>query len=269
MKKLNAQKEHDFVIPANFQGISIDEGLWTEFESSPGRLAQLEADKVSYLWDRMSERFAGHILAGTGHSNEHSTVSNQEKSVRMMAREPRLRRRMLAEAVVGLIQKTPPNLPLFRATRVCLPSRPGDPFYVFLLFSGPENESPEKCQLGRRNLLELLCMVTKLEFPDAQDIVGYATDPGSGAGTREEAFCFDMKSWTAEAQVEAQEWRDKLGLLKQIERFETNFKEYPTIEGRNGNNQARFSKLKPRSMRNSPCPCGSNQKYKQCCLRRQ
>ncbi len=89
-------------------------------------------------------------------------------------------------------------------------------------------------------------------------------------GTPQErlALYFDMRNWTLEDQAEAQELREKLGLLKQVERFGKTVYEYPTRAERNGKRQRRMSKRQARSMRNSPCPCGSGQKFKQCCLRR-
>src|SRR5262249_23530258 len=128
--------------------------------------------------------------------------------------------------------------------------------------------SPENLRLARRNLLEMLCMAAKLQFPEAQDVVGYATDPGPEAGRREEALYFDMRNWTEADRAEAERLREKLGLLKKLERFDNDFREYPTASAGNAKGRGRTPERKPRSMRNSPCPCGSGKKFKHCCYRR-
>jgi hypothetical protein len=268
LQKLNERGEHDFTIPEGYHGITIDEGLWEEFRGSQERAAQIKANEISYLWDRMIERFSHHLLAGTSLGSPGATVSDHEKIFRFMARESRLRRRLLAKAVTGLIEKAPPYRPSFRATRVVVPSLPGDPYYVLLLLTGPERESQERYRLARRNLLEVMCMVTKLQFPDALDIIGYATEPGPTAGSTEDALYFNARDWDDELQAEAQGYRDKLGLLTKFDSFSETVREYPTESIRQSQPLDRGPKRHPRSMRNSPCPCGSGKKYKKCCLGR-
>jgi hypothetical protein len=258
--KVNDQGEHDIIIPEGGDAIVIPEGLWAEFESSVGRRAQVQADRVSYLWDRMIERFSRRLVAGTTQTNPGGTFSTQELILRYMAREPRFRRRMLATSVVGLIQKTPADRHLFRATRVVPPQRAGDPHYVFLLLRGPEGEPEERYHVVRRKTLQMACMVTKLRFPDAQFIVGYATEPGPVAGRTEDALWMDARDWTDELQAEAKEYQEKLGLLTKVQASYFSMNEYPVPPGKRKGGP-------PRSMRNSLCPCGSGKKYKQCCLR--
>ena len=268
LKQINEMGEHHFVVPEGIDGISIPEGMWREFQGNPQREAQLAADEVSYQWDRMIERFGEHIIAGTGLTDPGVTVSDQEKIFRLMAREPRFRRRMLAEAVLGLLEKTPHDRPLFRATRVVLPTKSGDPHYVFLLLKGPLGETQERYQLARRNLLEMLCMVTKAVFSEAEHIVGYATEPGPTAGCTEDAIYMDVRCWSHEQQEEAMGYQRQLGLLTQLEKHGTTYHEYPTVAPRR-KNAGRPIKARPgTSPRNAPCPCGSGKKFKKCCLPR-
>ena len=67
---------------------------------------------------------------------------------------------------------------IWRATRVVKPSYPGDPYYVFLLLSVPDDIPIEEYREVRRLLLGELCKATKLQFPDVLDIIGFATTPG-------------------------------------------------------------------------------------------
>jgi hypothetical protein len=54
-----------FALPNGANVICIDEGLWLGYQRNPQRLAQLQADKINYLWARQIERLNKHILNGT------------------------------------------------------------------------------------------------------------------------------------------------------------------------------------------------------------
>jgi hypothetical protein len=120
LSKLNSQGEHDFVLPGDYHGVGIDEGHWEDFVRSPQRRAHLEADKISYAWDALIEKFSYHAISGTSYSMSHQGLADQEKIFRFFAREPRTRRRMLAKAIISLLEATPRTR---RATRL-IPSIP-------------------------------------------------------------------------------------------------------------------------------------------------
>ena len=130
LKDLNAEGEHDFLVPDDIDLLSIDEGFRDAFSKSEARRAQIAANSIGYSWDALIETFNIHILGGTQYRTNPFGVSGSERIMRFLAREPSTRRRMLAKAIVGLIGQTPKN---YSATRVIAPSKPGDPYYVFLL----------------------------------------------------------------------------------------------------------------------------------------
>lgn len=262
LRNLNDEGEHDFIIPLGINQIFIDEGLWVEFARHPQRQAQTKEDEISYAWDALIEAFSAHMFAGTQHFTTHPDIRDGEKILRFMARESRTRRRMLARLLVELIHTTRERD--FRAARVVLPSRPGDPHYVFLLLSEPAGKPYDEYREVRRNLLSAYCNVVKLKFPDAQDIIGIATETGNEERRSEDALYSDVRGWTEQERAEAQSVADDLGLLADIRQFTGVEYEYPdlplTRPGRSGN------RMKGRD-RNAPCPCGSGKKFKRCCGR--
>jgi hypothetical protein len=161
------------------------------------------------------------------------------------------------------------------------PSRPGDPYYIFLLLSHLKNLSYEEYREFRRELLAAYCQVVKLKFPDAQDIVGIATETGQDDGRSEDALYFDARNWTDEEQAEAQRLHDEAGLLNETAMFASTEKEYPdqpfpsiptriNVKGREKAN-AREKKSKQSSKahknkigRGAPCPCKSGKTYSRC-----
>jgi len=249
---------HDFVIEPGFTGLLITEGLWSSFEKHPRRKAQIEANRISYSWDGLIDKFLIHLFAGTSYYLSGAKIAEQEKGFRFLARENRTRRRMLATAINELIQKTPQQM---RATRTVLPSRPGDPYYVFLLLPKPEHVKYERYREVRSALLEKYCLISKLHFPNAVDIIGIATETGLKEERSEDLAYLDARGWTEDENRKAQDIESelrKLGLFSDSSRYEQRIKEYPEVESSD-------IKLKG-AFRNEPCPCGSGKKYKRCCL---
>jgi hypothetical protein len=265
LKDLNDAGEHDFVIPPHIMKVAIVEGLWEEFTRSPERRAQLAANEVSYSWDALIETFSTHVLAGTQYYTTHpgyENLSNQEKIFRFLAREPRTRRRLLVRGLLEAIRDTPKRM---RFTRVMMPSKPGDPYYVFLLLPHLPSVTYEEYREGRLKFLEACCMVAKLKFPEAEDIIGIATESGRGVKGTEDALYYDARVWTKDDAAEARSLQSDLNLLTEITKVEGTEKEYPVSRPSPKQHPSGFTSHVPDFPRKQPCPCGSGKKYKRCC----
>jgi hypothetical protein len=254
LRRVDANGEHCFHMPSDTTKIVIAEGLWSSFQNHHERLAQLEANAISYSWDRLIDRFAKHLLEGTQYYRTHPSVSEQEKGFRLLAREKRTRRRMLAKALNSALKRGDEN---DRFARVLLPSKPGDPHYVFLTLKPREDRTYDEYRTVRGNLLEAYCMAARLKFPDAKDVVRIATEPLSHKGGRSEDFIYmDASKWSQELEAEALDLQGQLDLFTNVRKVETTESEYPWHSNqmqRKGRN------------RNKSCPCGSGLKYKKCC----
>jgi len=263
LRYLNKQGEHDFVVPQHIKGVTIDEGSWEAFVNSPDRARQVAANKVSYAWDDLIEKFNYHALTNTQYHALRADIRSHERIMRFMAREPRTRRRMLARGILDLIGKTPRSA---KAVRCLLASRPGDPCYVFLLLPILPEVSYDEYRGVRARLLEAYCKALKLKYPHVEDVVGIATETGHDAARSEDAVYFDARVWTQEDEGEARGLQRDLGLLKDVQMFAGTEKEYPDATSRPGMTAIGMPlpKMKGRD-RNAPCPCGSGRKYKRCC----
>ena len=258
LQHLNADGEHDFIAEQNFDFLAIDEGLWEDFKQHSQRLAQIEANKISYFWDELIETFNKHILADTQYYTSHLGVESSEQNIRFMAREPRTRRRLLAQTLIDVARNTPSN---YRAARVVEPSKLGDPFYVFVFLPSKYSETPEQYRELRGKLAEAYCLVVKLIFPEALDIICIATESGNPGASGEDSLYFDAREWTPELEAEAKSLQEDLGLLADIKRRYGKVSEYPEVKKRE---DRKVSMLKGK-YRNSPCLCGSGRKQKHCC----
>jgi uncharacterized protein YdhG (YjbR/CyaY superfamily) len=221
---VNDSGEHDFIIKQDVDRVMIDEGHWTGFSRDDQRKRQLEANKVSYAWDALIEHFNKIFSDGRMEHTPETTVINHEKIMRYFARESRAGRRVLAKTLFSLLETTPAHL---RRTHVFKASRPGDPYFVFLLVPWRKDRPDEENRRVRRHFLEACCRVTKLVFPEATDIVGFATQTARGEYGSEDALYFDARQWTADDDTHAKELQQKLRILTNAQSGIASEKEYP------------------------------------------
>jgi len=253
LQKTDSDGKHNFIIKPEITGVTISEGYWEKFLNHPQRIAQIKANEISYSWDMLIEKFLRNLFAGTSHFLSHENIAEQEKGFRFLARENRTRRRLLSEALNGLIAKTQPDT---RATRTVLPSHNGDPYYIFLLLPKTDDIEYKQYRTIRRNLLFKYCSIIKLKFPEAIDIIGIATESGLDSKRSEDFGYLDARKWTEADLKKAKETESELmehGLFGKQNKIEKTYQEYPEVEIMKG------------SCRNKPCPCGSGKKYKKCC----
>jgi hypothetical protein len=252
LRNMNDEDEHDFDLPKKGTAAFVAEGFWEAFTKHPDRVVQVRANRISYAWDALIEKFAGHAISGTL-VDQTGDDGQIELALRFLAREPRTRRRMLAKDLRAVLERADETI---RAARVVGPSNPGDPYYVFLSLAPPAEVSRDEYRKVRRSLLEAYCRVAKVESPDAKQIVGVATEPASFTRRSEDLAYLDARSWTESDDEDARRIQTEWNLLQEKKVFSTGEDEYPREQIRRA--------LKGKS-RNRPCLCGSGLKYKKCC----
>ena len=264
LSRVDEDDQHAFVVPSDVNAIFIDEGHWEDFKGSRQRRAQLEANQVSYAWDALIEQFSKHIIDGTQYYRSHDGINKSEKTIRLLAREPRTIRRALIRALFELMSEDVPERS--RRTRVVLSQRTGDPYYVFMILPRPQEMPYEKYRTARRKMLEAACWVLKALQPEAKDIVGIATEQGSVDERSEDAAYLDAREWSEEDQAEALRLQKVLALFQNdLNGYIVRVQEYPDSLNRTaGSPSLNVPAMKGRN-RNSPCPCGSGRKFKRCC----
>jgi hypothetical protein len=252
--RLNANGEHDFMIPAKSDAVYFDQGSWIHFLQSFERHAQVEANEISYAWDDLIDRFAYHAITGTQYMSG-GPLRRQEQAFRIVARENRTRRRMLSEAVHGVLSRSIYSERLFDA-RVIMPSRKGEPHYVFLCVRHDKTRTDEEYRKFRYSLLSTYCHIVKLKWPDAQGIVGIATESGLEDDRSEDMVYFDASKWTPEDEAKAKEMQARFNLLESTKMTKGVAHEYP-VDHRGMDRETIQS-------RNSLCKCGSGKRFRNC-----
>jgi hypothetical protein len=205
-------KGRGFALPDEpIDGLFIEEGIWKHFLESPQRAAQIKANEDSYFWDYLIEKFCKNILAGTSYDRVTPFIADREKAVRMLALEPRTHRRALARGLMELLRRTAPNV---RASRVTRPEGTTGPYFCFLLLPRYASIPTDTYREARGQNLEALLRVTKLMYPDALDIIGFATESGPSPDYRSEDLMYlDARNWSAEEQEHARELQKDLKIL--------------------------------------------------------
>ncbi len=247
---LDEDQQHCFTVPPGCQAMVVSEGRWASFCASPERKAQIESNSVSYLWDQMIEKVSSHLREGTFKSSA-SGIGENEKSIRWMAKEDRWNRRILGNAFREVLEHTEPNV---RATRIVKALSSGKPYYVFLLLPQYPAWNREQYRGIRAKMLTDYCVLVRLQFPDAEHVVGIAAESGDLELSSLDLSYFDAANWTPELAEQAKEFKRINGAFTDPTTTTWIDKEYPTkLDG------------KERVSRNSPCTCGSGKRYKRCC----
>lgn len=242
---------------AQLDVIAIDDSWWDNFQRSRERRAQVEHDRVSYVWDRLIEQFAKHALAGTQYMTTEPALQSSEIVLRFMAAETRLRRRSLGDGLLDAIETTAPDQ---RRIRVIPSQRQDEPMYVLLLFPWFDEKPEDENRTVRRNFLEACIYVARMKYRDALDVVGIATESGVDHERRsEDALYFDARGWSDDDDELARSYQRDLGILVGEQMFSKHVVEYPIGEA-----TERGLLQLPKNPRNKPCPCGSGRKYKHC-----
>jgi hypothetical protein len=209
LTSVDEEGEHNFVLPSHPDEappdhVSIDESFWPSMLQNPQYLRKKDEDDKSRAWDRLIEHF---IELGDRDLGEDGDF---EEALRLVASEPRLRRRQIADALLGILNKTPPdNL----GVRVVYSHDFPDRGYVFLLLPVLPNQSYPDYRHNRRMLLEAYCTVAKLRCPDAKFIIGFAAEPKGSNGSSEDLLAIDVSEWGSERDAHARQLQSDAGLL--------------------------------------------------------
>ena len=95
-----------------------------------------------------------------------------------------------------------------------MPETADDPYYLFLLLPEADGVPYDIYRTVRANMLEASCLILKLKFPEALDIIGLATETGAEPrnGRSEDLLYFDARAWNAEMKALAEERQTVLKL---------------------------------------------------------
>lgn len=267
LQNRNGDGKPSFFVPPNEgDSVILVEGEWEKLKNSPEWLSRTKANRVSYLWDFLIERFSGHIRDGTSLAYPDFAFGDQEVAVRALAKENRFHRRMLGYALNTFLSKPSKG---FLTARVVKPVGRGSPHYIFLTVRPDGTESRETYREHRRAIMSMYALAAKKRFSEVKSVVVIATEPQDFREFSSHDVCIAEldRDLTAEEVAMAQEIESKCGFLTKIgEPFHAKAFEYPPDQANKPTENRPVNKSG--SLRNQSCPCGSGRKFKHCCIHR-
>ncbi|MBC7816752.1 MAG: SEC-C domain-containing protein [Planctomycetaceae bacterium] len=260
---------HDFVLPDGYEMLVVQDGHWRRHIHSPEFGRKVDANRKSYVWDQLIEEFCRHTIEGTSLEGSTVSIADAESGYRIMAREPRLNRRLLADAWVDRLA-TASTVKI--SVRTVLSEESSDTGYVFATM--PESiEDTDRYRRYRRGYLDKYCFVLAWKYRFKR-VVGIASEPGLEPFRSHDFMLFEPDEWTEQMEEDAQRTQESLGILyeQNLHKTPVHQDEYPAAKTRPKTITSRPHAVHPpfhRTMskigRNEPCPCGSGKKFKKCC----
>jgi hypothetical protein len=251
-----ADGRHAFHLPREAKGqrvVVFPDQHWPHFEASAERHARISANRVSYAWDQLIDRFGAAATSAPGSADKAPALTAYEPALRRLAAESRTRRRLFSAKLHELAARTPENegkaLPFQALT-------PRETAYVFARFPAREQMPLDDYRERCRELLGARCEILKLTNPSAQHVVGIGVPARADADTGEMLVYLDATHWSLDREKRARRLQREHRVFWERAWSTSRILEYPSLPP-------------PTSApRNSPCPCGSGRKFKRCCLAR-
>ncbi len=203
------------VFPDKFNALYLDDNLWKGFIKRPEYRAKKEADKDSYIWDRLIEIISKDFQ--TGNIEVGDSLIDLEQTLRIMAREDRFSRRVLGKSFLQFME-----LARQKRVRSQLSQSPSGVPYVFLARPHKEDRNYRREELGLR------CFVARGMYPNQTNVVGIATEeyePGKGFSL--DVCLFSKDIWTAKEKSLMESLQSELGYFKKPIKTYGHVDEYP------------------------------------------
>ncbi|MDP9201730.1 MAG: hypothetical protein M3P26_07335 [Gemmatimonadota bacterium] len=200
--------------PTGADVLMVEPGAWGELISKAEWQRRKEADQSSYVWDKLIEGVARDVL---GPGLESGEPDQAERVTRIMARETRFSRRVIAEAFNEFMRLAAQK----RVRARWIPSRSGV-VYVFLAAARNEPRELRMKELGLR------CFVARSLLPEYAPVVGLATERYvRGQGYSLDTCLIDMPIWTEKDQAIADGIKKELGYFREPLYSRVSHDEYP------------------------------------------
>ncbi len=217
---LNMRGDDHWFVPAPGAGekepdlISFDESHFESLQNRPEYRAKKQADRPSYIWDELIERFirlgdpklAGEYFKQTG--------QELEEGLRIIAAENRFNRRVLTRALRDALMKAVER-PRRRFVRVVTSTQDPERVYIFLVLPGGPEESYGEYRQHRVAVLHAYCRCAQLRFPEATTLIGIGIDHPvkNYNGGSEDLFVYRPMVLTEAERREVEKFRSELGIL--------------------------------------------------------
>jgi hypothetical protein len=198
--------------PQSVNLLFVDDDLWTTLKLKPEYCAKKEADKESYLWDKLIEEFSNNMDKENVLFKD--SAEEFECVVRVMAKEDRLCRRILSKCFKEFHQSSD--------TRSRMVPSPSGVLYVFLALPHGTNRQYRIAELAGRSY------VARMLYPEVTQVIGIATEQyEANKGSSLDAYYLLKENWTPEDQTQAENLQREFGYFATLRQSHMSEDEYP------------------------------------------
>lgn len=197
--------------------VTLKGPIWEDVKQSNPYIDWKREMAKSYFWDNLLQNTFFFIENGLPSYTNSPTIQDQGRLFERMAGEDRAHRYALTNAFLSFFSSVDPN---FRGTRIiCEPDNPSTGYLLFLLPRKNHTEDTEYRD-HRRKMLRDYCVITKLDYPWLQHIIGVAHESAGNKYSSEDFIYLDATEWSDEQQQEAlslkEEYQERGMLAKRI-----------------------------------------------------
>ncbi len=201
--------------PDEYDSVFLDNNLWEGMIKKPEYGKKKEADKISYVWDRLIDDISKSVLENKLEYS--SSPGHGEIILRAMARENRFSRRILGKLFAEFIALSSKNILRARMT-----PGPSGILYVFLAIPHTIERKYRIAELGTR------CFVARGLNQDFDTIIGIATEQSKkGVGHSFDLYYLHKPDWTKKDQAHMEGIQKDCGFFVSSVKTKAQEDEYP------------------------------------------
>ena len=208
--------EHWFLPPQEGKSLPdilwFDESHWSGLHERPEYKAKKVADRTSYLWDRLVDRFIKEGNPGI----MGATTSNHdlEVALRIIASKSRFERRVLSDVLLAAFEAAEAR-PDARRARLFSTLQQPEVAYAFLIDPLLPGEDYAEYRRRRASFLQIYLQCAKLRMPEATTFIGMAFDHPvkDYAGYSEDLAVYRLPEDAEVDLVELRRLADGVGVL--------------------------------------------------------
>ncbi len=202
--------------PTNCSRLIVDDRLWDELTRRAEWKARKAADRESYTWDGTVEWVTRDIRHQS--ASDPDLLAQQERALRVLAKECRFARRGLGRALVEFLDGARHGRLRARTT-----TSPSGVAYVFLACEPGFPRAQRAAELAAR------CFVVRGITPGVSTVAGIATEiPGLSDRSSVDLALLQKDEWTQDDEARCQALRES-GLFRAPRRTRVREDEYPGV----------------------------------------
>jgi hypothetical protein len=186
------------------ESYGVEANIWEKVEGDAQFLAGRQENKVSAFWDGLIEYLNDlYMKEELERGNEH-TVTDHERTVRIMAAETRFMRRIISKWILKRAELAKKGY-----VSSLLQSEQQNVLYVLLIGPGDGGRDHDTYRKARMKELTARCIAAKAVHRERQIILGIALDARGVKGSSEDFLYVDTSDWTEDQIADAEKIRQE------------------------------------------------------------